>query len=309
MRGMVNVGFWLFLLLQKNANGQHLSRVESGIVGGHEVVPHTFPWQARLYLNKNPPRIHCGGTIICPKFILTAGHCTDQSLDPVNGFNVREWSVMVGDHAMSEKESSQRSHKIKKAYHHEKYQLFGGGSYAVYDYALLELWTPIRFTKEVQPVFLPKENDDLQSSPLLVASGWGMTENFQASDVLKSVILPWVRDRVCEEKMDGIFSKQCMVCAGGTKRENSICNGDSGGPLVWRDAQTNEIKVVGISSFVDKQCSIHPPPYSPQVFADVQKGLEWINGVTRDCNSKTCGDGKCMTEDKLHHSVAEMFDP
>lgn len=305
MRGLVNVGFWLFLLLQKNANGQHLSRVESGIVGGHEVVPHTFPWQARIYSNKNPTRIHCGGTIICPKFILTAGHCTDPVF-------IREYSVMVGDHAMSEKESPQRSHKIKKAHQHEKYQLIPvgiGGNYAVYDFALLELWKPIRFTKEVQPVFLPEENDDLQLSPLLVASGWGRTEDGEASDVLKSVTLPWVRDKVCKEKFDHIFSSQCMVCAGGTKRENSICSGDSGGPLVWRDAETDEIKIVGISSFSDSQCSIHPPPYSPQVFADVQKGLKWINGVTRNCNSKTCGDGKCMTEDKLHHSVSEMFDP
>ena len=80
------------------------------------------------------------------------------------------------------------------------------------------------------------------------------------------------------------------------------------GPLVWRDEQTNEIKIVGITSWGSENCSLYPP-YLPQVFADVQMGLEWINGVTRDCNSKTCGDGKCMTEDRLHHSVAEMFDP
>ena len=80
------------------------------------------------------------------------------------------------------------------------------------------------------------------------------------------------------------------------------------GPLVWRDAHTDEIKIVGITSFGKGDCSLYPP-YEPQVFADVQEGLEWINGVTRDCNSRTCGDGKCITEDKLHPSVAEMFVP
>lgn len=43
------------------------------IVGGYEAVPHSFPWQVSF--QKTSGFHFCGGTLIHPNYVLTAGHC------------------------------------------------------------------------------------------------------------------------------------------------------------------------------------------------------------------------------------------
>uniref|UniRef100_A0A674M9E2 Peptidase S1 domain-containing protein n=1 Tax=Takifugu rubripes TaxID=31033 RepID=A0A674M9E2_TAKRU len=43
----------------------------SEIIGGKEVKPHSMPYMA---LVTNPKKL-CGGTLINPKWVLTAAHC------------------------------------------------------------------------------------------------------------------------------------------------------------------------------------------------------------------------------------------
>lgn len=55
------------------------------VVGGEEAAIEEFPWQVsiqRLRLGRVVPipewRHHCGGFIINPSWIVTAGHCVDK---------------------------------------------------------------------------------------------------------------------------------------------------------------------------------------------------------------------------------------
>lgn len=47
---------------------------EVRIVDGGDAAPFQFPWQAALLTHG---RFFCGGSIIAPTWILTAGHCVD----------------------------------------------------------------------------------------------------------------------------------------------------------------------------------------------------------------------------------------
>jgi len=47
------------------------------IVGGNEAGLGAYPWMANLGYQDNgrPPVYKCGGSLISPKYVLTAAHC------------------------------------------------------------------------------------------------------------------------------------------------------------------------------------------------------------------------------------------
>jgi len=48
------------------------------IIGGKNAMPHSWPWQCSLQLNRRNGngRVHrCGCSVISPTWVITAGHC------------------------------------------------------------------------------------------------------------------------------------------------------------------------------------------------------------------------------------------
>ena len=93
------------------------------ILGGRTSSPQGHPWQVALVHEKATTYwLFCGGAIICPKFVMTAAHCTHKRLGEIN--NLR---VLVGAHKLDHKKKEARpkwhtTHKIKKIIEHPKWQ-------------------------------------------------------------------------------------------------------------------------------------------------------------------------------------------
>lgn len=60
---------WAFVLAECGLTGDVIA---PRIVGGQVVTPHLYPWMVAILSNG---RMHCGGSLINDRYILTAGHC------------------------------------------------------------------------------------------------------------------------------------------------------------------------------------------------------------------------------------------
>ena len=52
-------------------------RVDNGIVGGSEASPGEFPHQVVLLRGGVGGSLMCGGSLVAPDMVVTAGHCCD----------------------------------------------------------------------------------------------------------------------------------------------------------------------------------------------------------------------------------------
>ena len=190
------------------------------IVGGKEVVPHSLPWQAWLHGD-----LFCGAVIICSRYVMTAGHCSEQD------------TIEVGLHSISNKtefQTTRSRHHVKRSFRHPDYFEYPYPEYSKYDFAILELENPINFIPEVKAISLPSATDThFDEDTVFVTSGWGRISSFEPpSNVLLSVSVPWVPQKICREnyKKQGFKVTNDMICAGDVENgQIDSCQGDSGG--------------------------------------------------------------------------------
>jgi len=288
MRVSVNVG-----INSSDEPGKHLSK----IVGGEKVEPHSIPWQVFLGFNRSAADFtFCGGTIICPRFVMSAAQCTAPG---------SSYKIYIGVHRVPADFTEDNLHVVKKAHVHPK-----NGAPNNYDYAIMELMNPISITAYAKAIFLPDGSEKYNDKSLFLTSGWGATisPDKNSSDTLLSVTVPFVPHGVCKDiysQFSRLLTPQEM-CAGDIENGKiDACIGDGGGPLAWLDPKTDQVKLSGVVSFGSESgCD---KPGVPGVYADVINQLEWIKEVTGNCNEQTCQAGNCMRKQDLEPSTLEKF--
>ncbi|XP_026259425.2 proproteinase E isoform X1 [Urocitellus parryii] len=246
------------------------------VVNGEDAVPYSWPWQVSLQYEKNGVFYHtCGGSLIAPDWVLTAGHCISSS---------RTYRVVLGEYDQGVQEGPEQVIPINPGdlFVHPKWNsnCVACGN----DIALVKLSRSAQLGDTVQLASLPPAGDILPNGTPCYISGWGrLYTNGPLPDKLQQALLPVVDYQHCSQwDWWGFSVKRTMVCAGGDTR--SGCNvksthpslmfqGDSGGPLNC-PAEDGSWQVHGVTSFVSALgCNTLK---KPTVFTRVSAFNEWI---------------------------------
>ncbi|MCX5206675.1 serine protease [Streptomyces sp. NBC_00237] len=199
---------------------------------GTTVVDHPYV----MSLQSAEGEAFCGGTLITPTKVLTAGHCVDEGLKP-GGLRVvgGRTDLRTGKGTVA---------KVASIKIHPKYDV----RTLTHDAAVVTLAKPMPY--KTLPVAGPKDAALFDSGSPVTALGWGLTATSTPGVRLKSAALvlnPLAKCAPFTEPWETAANKLCGTPAEGTR--NSICHGDSGGPLVSGG------KLIGITSAGNSYCN------------------------------------------------------
>ncbi|KFP82185.1 Transmembrane protease serine 9, partial [Apaloderma vittatum] len=140
------------------------------------------------------------------------------------------------------------------------------------DVAVLELKSPVTFTKYIQPVCLPDAAHHFPASKKCLISGWGyLREDFLVKpEFLQKATVELLDQKLCSSLYSDALTDR-MMCAGYLEGKIDSCQGDSGGPLVCQEP-SGKFFLAGIVSW-GIGCA---EARRPGVYTRVTKLRDWI---------------------------------
>ena len=196
----------------------------SRIINGFEVPPHSLPFQVFLsaFISETQTG-DCGGSLISPRFVLTAAHCVED----IRIFKV---AVVIGIHNVSSIATEQIKYVSNIAIHPLRNK-----ATKEYDYAILTLSTPVVLSAFVGLICLPPDVTNTFAGASLASSGWGLIAGGGSitSKVLKAAYLTGMSNLDCSLALNIAPAKfaPSEMCVNGYATNSSVCSGDSGGNL------------------------------------------------------------------------------
>ena len=215
------------------------------VIGGQAAKKGEWPWQVKI-LAPDPEQRgrfggHCGGSLISPRWILTAAHCVTSGRSGKQDLFARDLLIVEGkskiDKVISVDGPDKPGLAVEDVVIHEDFdrRVFAN------DIALIKLAEPA----VSKAVILASTSDEAVEAAghTAVVTGWGYTKADHGWDdkylptELQEVELPIVSREDCRAayressmRMNPIDERN--VCAGYAEGGKDACQGDSGGPLV-----------------------------------------------------------------------------
>uniref|UniRef100_K9J8A1 Peptidase S1 domain-containing protein n=1 Tax=Xenopus tropicalis TaxID=8364 RepID=K9J8A1_XENTR len=253
-RKLIMMPLWVLMFLAVAAAAP-LDDDDDKIVGGYECTPHSQPWQVLFTYNGGN---WCGGSLISPRWIISAAHCYQPPKTLV---------ALLGEHDLKKKEGTEQHIQVEAAYKHFSYK---DEAYD-HDIMLVKLAKPAQYNQYVQPI--PVARSCPTDGAKCLVSGYGnlLAYNTRYPDQLQCLDLPILSDSSCKASYPRMISEN-MFCAGFLEGEKDSCKGDSGGPLICSG------ELYGVVSW-GRYCA---RKNSPGVYAKVCNYLDWIKNITEN---------------------------
>lgn len=236
---------------------------QASVIGGQEAAAGSFPFMAFVVdFQKDGSAIVCSGTVIAPRVVLTAAHCTfDEQKSALN--EAAGYVVVTGtvNWTYPERQVS----KVTQLIPYPKWAP-GTARDDFGDAALLALATPT----SVPPIALAKPSDTrfLRLGTRARVAGWGDTY-FEQPEPTES--LKWAKTLVESDRCEGLWGRICAIDF--PKAKSGVCHGDSGGPLFVSDRKGGWIEI-GIVEAGFGTCTTR----RPQLFTRTDLLYKWIRG-------------------------------
>ena len=235
------------------------------VVNGQQATECEWRWLVSL---RRLGGLHfCGGTLVSPRWVLTAAHCVEDGV---------AFKVTAGDFDKDALAPGQyeRDHAVRRTILHP---LYNSPVPFAHDFALVELTEEVTLDLCTGTACLPTAN--VTDASVCYIAGWGtMSSGGNAPSQLREAQVVTLSNADCggttSYTSDQIHDS--MVCAQGSSSGGitDSCQGDSGGPLVCDDGQ-GSFQLHGVVSW-GEGCA---EATFPGVYGRVAQQLDWIHAT------------------------------
>ncbi|XP_062888182.1 uncharacterized protein LOC134337256 isoform X4 [Mobula hypostoma] len=243
-------------------------QLSNRIVGGADATEGEWPWQVSLRLINWGH--WCGATLVADTWLISAAHCFVRNPNPLS------WEADLGTIYRDSQHATTVRRSITRIVSHPLYDRTSPD----YDVAVLELSSPVSFSRSIQPVCLPSPVHNFPTGKNCSITGWGTLR--EGSDYL-SIILQEARVPIFNMsecvKLNRYPVTPRMLCAGFSAGGVDSCKGDSGGPLVCEESPGKWF-LAGIVSW-GEGCA---RPNRPGVYTRVTAIRDWALHVMTQSN-------------------------